>query len=187
MASFLTLPTMDDYEQCDGIAIAARVRSGEVSADEVLQAALARIARHNPALNAVVTSLEASARATLGAARTAQAQGLPMGPLHGVPFLVKELVVSVAGSATTSASRLNARQIATADSEIVARMRRAGLVLVGKTNSPEFGLSPSTESLLYGITRNPWRLDLSPGGSSGGSAAAVEAEIAARNAAQLGE
>lgn len=159
---------MDDYEQYDGLALAACVRSGEVSADELLDAALARITRHNPALNAVVTPL-------YDAARTAVAQGLPAGPFHGVPFLVKELVASVAGAATTSASRLYAHNMPTADSEIVARMRRAGLVLVGKTNSPEFGLSPSTESLLYGITRNPWRLELSPGGSSGGSAAAVAA------------
>ena len=157
---------MIDYESHDGLALAEFVRCGELDAHDVLEAALARIEAHNPALNAVVTPMH-------DAARAAVAEGLPEGPLRGVPMLVKELVASVAGTATTFASRLYGDRPAAADSEIVARMRRAGLVIVGKTNSPEFGLSPMTESALYGITRNPWRLDLSPGGSSGGAAAAV--------------
>ena len=157
---------MNDYEQHDGLGLAALVRQGHVSPSELLDAALARIERHNPALNAVVTPLHDAARAEI-------ARGLPPGPFHGVPFLVKELVASVAGAATTASSRLYAQQMPAADSEIVARMRRAGLVIAGKTNSPEFGLSPATESLLYGVTRNPWDLSLTPGGSSGGAAAAV--------------
>lgn len=157
---------MNSYEQYDGLGLARLVRQGEVTARELLEAALARIGAHNPQLNAVVTPLYDAARAEI-------ARGLPPGPFQGVPFLVKELVASVAGAATTSSSRLYANQMPAADSEIVARFRRAGLVIAGKTNSPEFGLSPATESLLYGITGNPWRLDLSPGGSSGGAAAAV--------------
>lgn len=157
---------MTDYEDHDGLGLAQLVKQGECSAQELFDAALARIERHNPALNAVVTPLFEAARAEL-------AQGLPPGPFQGVPFLVKELVASVAGAATTASSRLYAGQVASADSEIVARWRRAGLLIVGKTNSPEFGLSPATESLLYGLTRNPWNLALSPGGSSGGAAAAV--------------
>jgi amidase len=160
--------TLIDYEAHDGLALAALVRRGEASESELLEAALARIDARNPALNAVVTPLADAARAAVAA-------GLPDGPFRGVPFLVKELVASVAGTATTSASRLYANAVATTDSEIVARMRRAGLVIVGKTNSPEFGLSPMTESALYGVTRNPWDPNLSPGGSSGGSAAAVAA------------
>ncbi len=159
-----------EYDGHDGLALAELVRSGQVRCDEVLEAALGRLAAVDPALNAVVTRLERSARAAVSA-------GLPAGPFHGVPFLVKELVASVAGTATTASSRLYAGNVAARDSEIVARYRRAGLVIVGKTNSPEFGLSPTTESRLYGITRNPWRLDLAPGGSSGGSAAAVAAGI----------
>lgn len=155
-----------DYENHDGLALAALVRSGELSADELLDAALERIAAANGKLNAVVTPLYEQARAAVAA-------GLPAGPFEGVPFLVKELVASVAGAPTTSASRLYVQNMPAADSEVVARFRRAGLVIVGKTNSPEFGLSPTTESLLYGVTRNPWQLDLSPGGSSGGAAAAV--------------
>jgi amidase len=159
---------MNDYEDHDGLGLAERVRAGEVSPHELLNAALARIARVNPALNAVVTPLGAAARAAIDA-------GLPDGPFTGVPFLVKELVASVAGAATTAASRLFQYNMPAADSEIVARFRRAGLVIAGKTNSAEFGLSPTTESRLYGVTRNPWRHDLAPGGSSGGSAAAVAA------------
>jgi amidase len=161
---------LDDYEQHDGLGLAQRVRQGEVSPQELMDAALARIERHNPALNAVVTPL-------YGAARAEIARGVPAGPFQGVPFLVKELVASVAGAATTASSRLYANHMPAADSEIVARMRRAGLLIIGKTNSPEFGLSPVTESLLYGITRNPWNTALSPGGSSGGAAAAVASGI----------
>ncbi len=147
-----------DYESHDGLGLAQLVKQGEVTPQELLDAALARIAAHNPALNAVVTPL-------YDAARTEIARGLPAGPFQGVPFLVKELVASVAGAATTASSRLYAKNMPAADSEIVARLRRAGLVIAGKTNSPEFGLSPITESLLYGVTRNPWNTELSPGGS----------------------
>lgn len=161
---------MNEYEAFDGLGLAGLVKRGEVKAEELVQAAWQRTQQRNPALNAVVTPLFDTARAQ---ARTA----LAAGPFEGVPFLVKELVASVAGVATTFASRLYAGNVASADSEIVARFRRAGLVIVGKTNSSEFGLSPATESHLYGITRNPWREDLSPGGSSGGSAAAVSAGI----------
>ena len=160
--------TDDDYQRYDGLGLAELVRTGETSAEDLLGAALARIEHVNPELNAVVTPL-------FDAARAAIAAGLPEGPFTGVPFLVKELVASVAGVATTAASRLYQHSMPAADSEIVARFRRAGLVIAGKTNSPEFGLSPTTESLLYGVTRNPWRHDLAPGGSSGGSAAAVAA------------
>ena len=157
---------MNDYDAHDALGLADLVRRGEISPGELLEAALQRVERDNPTLNAVVTPL-------YDAARRAIANGLPDGPFKGVPFLVKELVASVAGAATTASSRLYAHNMATIDSEIVARFRRAGLVIAGKTNSPEFGLSPTTESHLYGTTRNPWRLDLAPGGSSGGSAAAV--------------
>jgi Asp-tRNA(Asn)/Glu-tRNA(Gln) amidotransferase A subunit family amidase len=161
---------MIDYEAHDGLGLATLVKRGEVSAGELLDAACERMQRRNPALNAVVTPL-------IEAARNTVIGGVPAGPFEGVPFLVKELVASVAGVPSTSASRLYARQMPAADSEVVARMRRAGLVIVGKTNSSEFGLSPATESRLFGVTRNPWREGLSPGGSSGGSAAAVAAGI----------
>ncbi|MDQ6638469.1 MAG: amidase [Pseudomonadota bacterium] len=161
---------MNDYVEHDGLGLAELVRRREVGAGELLEAALGRADASHAVLNAVVTRLDDAARASIAA-------GLPAGPFGGVPFLVKELVVSVAGAATTASSRLYAGNIAAHDSEIVARFRRAGLVIFGKTNSPEFGISPATESHLYGVTRNPWQSGLSPGGSSGGSAAAVAAGI----------
>ena len=130
---------MDDYESCDALALAEQVSRRVISASELLELAIAQAARLNPSLNAIVTPLYDQARAAI-------AQGLPDGPFAGVPFLVKELVVSVAGSVSSAASRLLAGNMARTDSEIVARMRRAGLVIFGKTNSPEFGLSPTTES-----------------------------------------
>jgi Asp-tRNA(Asn)/Glu-tRNA(Gln) amidotransferase A subunit family amidase len=160
----------NEYVGHDALGLAELVRTRQVDASELLDAALARADAVQPSLNAVVTRLDDAARAGIAA-------GLPPGPLRGVPFLVKELVASVAGAATTAASRLYAGNVAARDSEVVARYRRAGLVIFGKTNSPEFGLSPATESHLYGVTRNPWRLDLAPGGSSGGSAAAVAAGV----------
>jgi len=159
-----------EYESFDGLGLAELVRRREVSAAEVLETALERVERLNPALNAIVTPLYEEARKT---ART----DLPDGPFTGVPYVVKELVTSVSGTATTSASRLLEGNIAAADSEMVARLRRAGLVIMGKTNSSEFGLAAATEPALYGPTHNPWREGISPGGSSGGSAAAVAAGI----------
>ncbi len=176
---------MTEYEEHDGLGLADLVRRGEVSPLELLDACERRFEQRNPALNAIVTPLFDAARAGIAAnadadaARASVAADAPRGPFAGVPFLVKELVASVAGVATTSASRLYADNIAAGDSEVVARIRRSGAVIVGKTNSSEFGLSPCTESQLYGVTRNPWRHDLSPGGSSGGSAAAVSAGIVA--------
>lgn len=161
---------MDDYAAYDGLGLAELVRRGETSPAELLEAALRRTQALDLSLNAVVTRLDDAARAEIAA-------GLPPGPFTGVPFLVKELLAAVAGTATTAASRLFAANVAAADSELVARYRRAGLVIFGKTNSPEFGLLPVTESALYGTTANPWSAVHSPGGSSGGSAAAVAAGI----------
>jgi len=159
-----------EYESFDGLGLAELVRRREVSAAEVLETAIERAEKLNPALNAIVTPLYDEAR------RTASAD-LPDGPFAGVPYVIKELVTSVAGTATTSASRLLKENMAKADSEIVARLRRAGLLIMGKTNSSEFGLAAATEPALYGPTQNPWKEGASPGGSSGGSAAAVAAGI----------
>jgi len=159
-----------EYDDLDALALAALVRGKHVSAAEVLETAQDRIARRNPALNALVTPL-------FGDARGEVAAGLPDGPFTGVPFALKELVVSVLGAPSTAASRLYADAMPTADSEIVARLRRAGLVILGKTNSSEFGLAPATESALFGAARNPWNTDFSPGGSSGGAASMVAARM----------
>ncbi len=150
----------------DATALAEKIRRREVSAREAVQEAIHRIERLNPELNAVINTRfdEAIAEAE---------RGLPDGPFAGVPFLVKDLGVEVAGLPATRGSRLFADAVAAEDSPLVARYRKAGLVVLGTTNTPEFGKNASTEPLMYGPTRNPWRTTHSPGGSSGGSASAV--------------
>lgn len=160
---------MSTIEQ-DAIGTAAAVRAGEVSAREVVEDAIARIEKFNPKLNAVVAERFEDALAEVDA-------GLPDGPLRGVPTLVKDLAMHVAGLPTTRGSRLWADDVSNEDSELVARYKRAGMVVLGMTNSPELGKNASTEPLLHGPTRNPWSLAHSPGGSSGGSAAAVSAGL----------
>ena len=150
-----------EYGELDGLALADLVRRREVSALEVLETTVARIEARNPALNAVVATLYDEARQAIDA-------GLPDGPFTGVPYGFKELVAAVIGAPTTFASKLYANNHPTAESEIVARSRRAGMLIVGKTNSSEFGLQPVTEPHLFGPTRTPWNTDYLPGGSSGG-------------------
>ncbi|HKC52667.1 MAG TPA: amidase [Myxococcota bacterium] len=161
---------MREYEKYDALGLAELVRKGEVSPVELLDAALARVSARNPALNALCMSFEARARREIAA-------GLPAGPFRGVPFLLKDLHAHVAGERLTFGSRLFASFVSETDSELVARYRRAGLVTFGRTASPEFGLTATTESTLFGATRNPWNLERTSGGSSGGASAAVAAGI----------
>jgi len=172
---------MEDYEQYDGLGLAALVRQGEVCPEELLEAAMARIEAHNPLLNAVVTPMFDEARAAIRA-------GLPSGPFQGVPFLLKDLALAaVPGVRTRQGAVLFQDFVPGYEAEIVTRYRRAGCVLVGKTATPELGLAPTTESRLYGATRNPWDVGRSPGGSSGGSAVAVAAGyVPAANASDGG-
>ena len=158
----------DEWATADAVALAAAIRSDEVSAREVVAAAIDRIEGSNPDLNAVVATRFEAALAEVDA-------GLPDGPLRGVPILIKDLGADVAGLPSTRGSRLWADRIATQDSELVRRYRAAGMVVLGSTNTPELGKNASTESQLFGPARNPWSLDHSPGGSSGGAGAAVSA------------
>jgi amidase len=161
---------VDDH---DALGLAELVRSGTISAHELLDQAMASIGSANPAVNAVVATFEDDARAAID-------QGLPTGPFTGVPFAIKDLWANVAGQVTTNGSRLFASGPPSSyDSEVIRRYRRSGLVIVGKTNTPELGLSPSTEPVLFGPTHNPWDLTLTPGGSSGGAAAAVASGMVA--------
>jgi amidase len=154
----------------DATAQAARVRRGELQPIELVEAAIARAERVNPALNAIVTPLYDQARAI--------ARGnLPEGPFRGVPFLLKDLLASYAGARMTGGSSFLGDFVPDHDSELVARFRKAGLVVIGKTNTPEFGILPTTEPRLFGPCRNPWNTGHIAGGSSGGSAAAVAAGI----------
>jgi amidase len=159
-----------DYGRHDALGLAALVRAGEVSASELLDEALSRTAQANPRINAVIHLMEARARAAIAA-------GLPEAPFRGVPFLLKDLMTAYAGEPMRSGSRLFRDFVPQADEELTRRYKAAGLVIFGKTNTPEFGVSNVTEPELFGPTRNPWNLERTPGGSSGGSAAAVAARI----------
>jgi amidase len=159
-----------DYTRHDGLGLAALVRSGAVGAAELLETALARIEAHNPALNAVIRTRNEQVRAEATQVDLAA-------PFAGVPFLVKDLIATLAGEPTAHGNRLAARLPMPRDSELVRRYRAAGLLITGRTNTPELGLVPYTEPLAFGPTHNPWSLAHSPGGSSGGSAAAVAAGL----------
>jgi amidase/6-aminohexanoate-cyclic-dimer hydrolase len=161
---------MDDLDQYDALGLGELVRKRQVSAETLLDRAIARVETLNPHINAVVLRHYDEARAQL-------AQGRPDGPFAGVPFLLKDLGATLAGTITTDGSRAFAQSRAPADASVTRRAKAAGLIVFGKTASPEFGLTTSTESKLWGLTRNPWNLDRIAGGSSGGAAAAVAARI----------
>jgi amidase len=161
---------MDDLAFLDATAQADLVRRKQVKPIELVDAAIDRIERLNPTLNAVVTPMYDEARKVASGS-------LPDGPFTGVPFLLKDLLASYGGVRMTSGSTFLRDYVSNHDSELVARHKRAGLIVVGKTNTPEFGLVPTTEPRLFGPTHNPWDPSRTPGGSSGGSAAAVAAGI----------
>lgn len=158
------------------VDLAAAIRQKRLSPVEVVDAILERIERVNPRLNAFCAVPHEAARQAARAAEGAVMRGQPLGPLHGVPFSVKDLVLT-RGVRTTFGSRIFADHIPQEDAPAVARLASAGGILVGKTTSPEFGWKGTTDSPLLGISRNPWNLACSPGGSSGGAAAAVAAGL----------
>jgi len=160
----------DEYTRYDALGLAGLVAKGDVSAQELLEAAIQRAEAVNPKINAVVLR-------HYDLARQAIKQGLPDGLFKGVPFLLKDLGISLKGTVTTNGSVFYKDHTATFNSTLVERYQKAGLVIFGKTHSPEFGGSPSSESVLFGPTRNPWNLEHSAGGSSGGTAAAIASGI----------
>jgi amidase len=162
--------TVDEYLSHDATGLAQLVRDGQVTAAQLLEIALARIEALNPTLNAVVRLMDADARRAV-----AQAPAKELRPFAGVPYLAKDMIGTWAGHPTSYGSRLLARHVWDHDSELVSRVRATGVTVVGKTNLPEWGLLPFTESELWGACRNPWDTERTPGGSSGGSAAAVAA------------
>ncbi|MDO8802474.1 amidase [Phenylobacterium sp.] len=159
----------DEYRQQDAVGLAGLVAKGEVSAGELLETAVTRMGQVNPALNAVTLDLADYGRR--------EAAAKPSGPLAGVPYLLKDLGALLEGTVTSSGSALLKDNVAAADSAITTAYRQAGLVIFGKTNTPEFGLMPITESTFLGPCRNPWDVSRTPGGSSGGAASAVAAGI----------
>ena len=166
-----TVTGFAEYERYDGTGLAELVRRRQVSPSELLEAAIARVEARNRAVNAVTMPLYDYGRAAIS-------KGLPDGPFTGVPFLMKDLSAAIAGVPMTRSSRFFADAPApAADSEHVARLKRAGLVIFGRTNTCELGLSLTCEPRLHGPTRNPWDLTRISGGSSGGAAAAVGARM----------
>ena len=160
------MPNVSNYSNYDGLGLAELVRNGEVTPKELLEDAYAAIDAINPELNGVVCRIPDLAQAEIAA-------GLPNGPFKGVPFLVKELGIQMKGSPSRCGSKLTEDLVAAEDTELATRFRAAGLVTAAMTATPEFGFNPSTESIFYEPTHNPWDVRRSPGGSSGGSASMV--------------
>ncbi len=158
------------YDELDATALAERVRKKEVHPTELVEEAIARIEALNPKLNAVVHKMYDQARKAAGGP-------LPEGPFTGVPFLVKDLDGYLAGEPYAGGCKAMVGFIPDHDAELLARQKRTGVIIVGKTNTPELGLLGITEPALRGPTRNPWNPEHSPGGSSGGSAACVAARV----------
>jgi amidase len=163
------MPIATEVAYLDAIDQAALVRTGAIRARELVEAAIERIETYNPVLNAVITPTFDRARAT--------ADAEPTGPFAGVPMLLKDLAIETPGVAFSEGSKFLDGYVSSFESELAARFRRAGLISLGKTNTPEFGMAPACEPVRFGPTRNPWNLDRSTSGSSGGSAAAVAAGL----------
>jgi amidase len=164
---------MKGYEELsflDATELAKLIRKKEIQPLELIELTIERIERINPKLNAVITPMYDEARKAIRGP-------IPDGPFAGVPFLIKDLVATYKGVRTTFGTKNMQHNVAGYDSELVSRYKKSGLIAVGKTNTPELGLLPTTESQLLGPCRNPWNLERTPGGSSGGSAAAVAAGI----------
>ena len=159
-----------EYRGYDSMGLAKLVRRGEADPTELLDIAIARIEAVNPQLNFMAVQLYDRARAAISA-------GLPAGPFTGVPFLLKDLSIHLAGELITNGSRLFRGQRSAYSSTLAERYEAAGLLIFGRTTSPELGATTTTESTLYGKTRNPWGLEFSTGGSSGGAAAAVASGV----------
>jgi len=162
--------SLKDYTAHDGLGLAELVARKEVTPDELGAAAFEAVAKVNPRINAVLHTIPKEAAADIRA-------GLPRGPFTGVPFLIKEIVLHAKGVRCEMGSKLAQGYVPDADTELMARFRRAGFVLAGTTQTPEFGYNPTTETRAFGPVHNPWNLGHSPGGSSGGSGAAVAAGI----------
>ena len=163
---------MDELTVLTATELASLIRERRASSQEVLDAHLGQIARHNPAVNAIVTLDEEQARRRAKEADQALARGEIRGPLHGVPVTIKD-VFETAGLRTTSSFKPLANYVPKQDATVVARLRGAGAIIMGKTNTPEMASDGQTNSPLFGCTNNPWNLERTTGGSSGGSAAAV--------------
>ncbi len=161
---------LSEYANYDGLGLAKLVQQGEVTPNELKETAIEAIKQLNPKLNSVITVLSDQAGKEIE-------KGLPDGPFKGVPFLIKEIVLHAADVPLNYGSRLAKGLVLPHDTELMSRFRKAGLVTIGTTPTPEFGYNATTEAVIHGPTKNPWNTARSPGGSSGGSAASVAAGI----------
>jgi Asp-tRNA(Asn)/Glu-tRNA(Gln) amidotransferase A subunit family amidase len=160
----------------DATDLASLIRSKQLSSREVVQAHLDRISAVNPKINAIVTLMADDALKGAAAADKAVASGAELGPFHGVPFTIKD-AIDTAGVLTQRASKIFAGNIPAKDATVVARFKAAGAIPLAKTNLPEFSAWQETDNLVTGLSRNPWNLDRTPGGSSGGESAAIAAGL----------
>jgi len=165
---------MSVVAELDAVGQADMIRRGDASPEELARAAIENIEALNPRINAVIHCMFDEGLET---ARRLRAEGMSTGPLHGVPFLLKDLLAEYAGQPYRAGSRFLDGNVSTQDAELTRRYKAAGLVTLGKTNLPEMAVGPATEPALFGSTRNPWNPDFSTGGSSGGAAAAVAAGL----------
>ena len=164
------MPNFEEILDLDATGQAELIRRKEIKPIELVEAAIERVEKLNPDLNLVITTL-------FDEAKTAAAGKIPDGPFAGVPFLMKDIGAFLAGAPMSMGTALLKGFVPDHDSELTKRFKRAGLIIIGKTNTPEFGLMPTTEPRLFGPSRNPWDIDKSTGGSSGASAAAVASRI----------
>jgi amidase len=168
----------DDLAGFDAMGLGGLIRKGEITASELLEVTIRRIEHLNPKLNAVIHKLYEQAREIAKACDSRTRKDVsPQAIFYGVPFLLKDLIAEYKGAPFNEGSRAVKGYVSKQDSGLVKRQKASGLIVVGKTNTPEFGLLATTEPVLYGPTRNPWDLSRTAGGSSGGSAAAVAAGI----------
>ncbi|MEM8689678.1 MAG: amidase family protein, partial [Pseudomonadota bacterium] len=167
---------MSELWRLSAVDLAGVIRSGQASAREATESALRRLAEANPAVNAVVDEMPDEALASADAIDAALAKGNPVGPLAGVPVTIK-VNVDQKGYATTNGLRIQKNLIAEEDNPVVANMRKAGGIIIGRTNTPAFSLHWFTRNSLHGHTLNPHNPTLTPGGSSGGAAAATAVGI----------
>ena len=165
---------MEKYIQKSAASLARAIRAKEISCRELVEACLSRVEEVNPKLNAVVQLAADSARAEARKADEDLAKGNVRGPLHGVPFTLKDSI-DTAGVITAAGTKGRANFVPETDAVVASRLKGAGAILLGKTNTPELTLSYETDNLVYGRTKNPYDIGRSPGGSSGGAAAIVAA------------
>ena len=167
---------MSDLTWRGAADLARSIAAGELTSVDVTEAFLQRIADRNPELNAMVTLDEEGARRRARQADEAQARGEPLGALHGVPVTIKDSF-ETAGLRTTAAHEPLAEHVPERDAVLVARLRDAGAVVLGKTNLSELAMDIQSDNALFGSTKNPWDLERTPGGSSGGECAALAAGL----------